>query len=55
MLATPKAVMSVDTGNKCIILEKTSTTVRIAFLPDDSGNGPIMSIDMVSHGFSGTL
>ena len=54
IFAMPWEVISVDTGNSRIILEKWSTTTIMAFFPFDSGNGPIKSTEIISHGASGT-
>ena len=51
--ATPLADSSVVVGIARTILEKRSTTVRIASYPFEAGKGPIMSIEMISHGASG--
>ena len=55
IFATPWEVISVDTGNSRIILEKRSTTTIIVFFPFDSGSGPIKSTKIISHGASGTV
>ena len=53
MVATPWAVISMEIGNNQIILENRLTTVRMALFPCNSGNGPMMSTDMISQGFCG--
>ena len=55
ILAMPWEVISVDTGNNRIIFEKRSTMTIMAFFPFDSGNGPIKSTKIISHGVSGTV
>ena len=53
MMATPFAVISVEIGKRQIIFENLSTTTKMAFFPWDSGRGPTMSTEMISHGACG--
>ena len=55
IFATPWEVILVDTRNSQIIFEKWSTMTIIVFFPFDSGNGPIKSTKIISHGASGTV
>ena len=51
--ATPIEVNEVVVGSITILLLIRSTMTRRAFIPFDSGNGPIMSMEMVCHGCGG--
>ena len=50
IVATPLVVRSVETGNRQIIFENQSTTVRITFFPWDLGRGPMILTEMIFHG-----
>ena len=55
MVVTPFVVMSVDIRNNLTIFENLLTSVRIASFPCDSGNGSMMSTEMIFQGFWGIV
>ena len=52
-LAIPSDDIDVVIGIKCIIFENRSTVTEMASKPLDSGSGPMMSVDISSHGVVG--
>src|SRR5882757_515937 len=48
--ATPELVILVVHGTRIFILVRYSVTTKITLNPFDSGKGPIISTDIVSHG-----
>jgi hypothetical protein len=52
--ASPRASIIVWHGTKCLIFDSRSTTTQMASYPSHSGSPVTQSIDISSHGFSGT-